>query len=81
MATVGADGSLGIPAIRTGDRELSPLYTGTGGGGARIKLVDDVRRPWSLLFEIDVSYTRYLDALYISNRTAVFSTLALEAEF
>jgi hypothetical protein len=77
----GPDGSLGIPAIRTGDRELSPLATGTAGLGLRLKLVDDVRRPWSLVYEIDASYTRYLDALYISERRAVFSTLALEAEF
>jgi hypothetical protein len=77
----GSDGSLGIPAIRTGDRELSPLYTGTGGFGVRFKLVDDVRKPWSLVFEVDGSYTRYLDALYISERRALFSTLAIEAEF
>ncbi|MDP9149105.1 MAG: DUF3570 domain-containing protein [Myxococcota bacterium] len=75
------NGALGIPTLRTGDRELSPLLTGTGGGGARLKLVDDLRRPWSLVLEIDGSYTRYLDALYLTERGAVFSTLAVEAEF
>jgi hypothetical protein len=80
-ATIGPDGALGIPAIRTGDRELSPLYTATGGGGLRLKLVDDLHNPWSLVFEVDGSYTRYMDALYISERFAVFSTLAVETEF
>ncbi|MDP9035100.1 MAG: DUF3570 domain-containing protein [Myxococcota bacterium] len=81
VATASAGGGPGIPVIRAGDRELSPLYNATGGGGARLKLVDDPRRPWSLVFEIDASYTRYLNALYISNRTSVFSTMAVEAEF
>jgi hypothetical protein len=71
----------GIPDIRTGDRELSPLLTGTAGAGASFKLVDDIGKPWSLIFEIDGSYTRYLDALYISERSTIFSTLAVEAEF
>lgn len=77
----GADGNLGVPVIRTGDRELGPLYTGTGGFGARFKLIDDMRKPWSIVFEFDASYTRYLDALYITDRRAMFSTIAVEAEF
>jgi hypothetical protein len=80
-AIPGENGVLGIPAIRTGDRELGALYTGTGGFGAKIKLVDDIDRPWSLVFEADASYTRYLNALYITDRRALFSTLALETEF
>jgi hypothetical protein len=79
--TAGPNGSLGLPSIRTGDRELSPLYTLTGGGGIRWQFVDDIRAPWSVLFEIDGSYTRYLDALYIRERFAGFSTFALETEF
>jgi hypothetical protein len=75
------NGALGIPAIRTGDRELSALYTATGGGGATYKLVDDINRPCSLVFEVDASYTRYLDTLYITERRAIFSTLAVETEF
>jgi hypothetical protein len=79
--TIGPDGSLGLPVIRTGDRELSPLYTATGGGGMRLKLVDDLHNPWSLVLEVDGSYTRYLNAIYISERFAVFSTFAIETEF
>jgi uncharacterized protein DUF3570 len=75
------EGALGVPTLRTGDRELSPLYAGTAGLGARFTLVDSRRAPWFIVFEVDGSYTRYLDALYISDRTAVFSTLAVEAQF
>jgi hypothetical protein len=81
QAVPGPDGALGIPAIRTGDRELSALYAGTGGGGVRFKLVDDIERPWWLVLEADASYTRYLDALYISERGAFFGTFAVETEF
>jgi len=80
-AVPGPDGTLGVPVIRTGDRELSPLYTGTGGLGIRFRLADDLRKPWSLVFELDGSYTRYLDALFIKERLATFTTIAIEAEF
>ncbi len=80
-AEPGPGGALALPTIRTGDRELSSLYTATGGGGAQFKLIDDLDHPWSLLFDIDGSYTHYLNALYITTRGAVFSTLAVEAEF
>jgi hypothetical protein len=77
----GPGGALGVPVLRTGDRELSPLFTGTGGLGMRFRLIDDLRKPWSLLFDFDASTTRYLDTLYITKRQAVFSTLAVEAQF
>lgn len=80
-AEPGPGGAVALPTIRTGDRELSSLYTATGGAGAQFKLIDDLDHPWSLLFEVDGSYSHYLDALYITSRGAVFSTLAVEAEF
>jgi hypothetical protein len=72
---------LGVPELRTGDRELSSLYTLTGGFGAKFRFMGDVRKPWYLVLEGDIGYTRYFDALYISDRRAVFSTLGVEAEF
>jgi hypothetical protein len=80
-AIPGPDGTLGIPVIRTGDRELSPMYMATAGGGMKLKLYDDLHKVWSLVFEFDASYTRYFDALYISQRKAMFGTLGVEAEF
>jgi hypothetical protein len=76
-----ANGVLNVPELRTGDRELSPLYTATVGLGLRFRFIDDLRKPWSLVLEGDYGYTKYSDALYISDRKALFSTLAIEAEF
>jgi Protein of unknown function (DUF3570) len=80
-AIPGPDGTLGIPVIRAGDRELSPMYMATVGGGMKLKLYDDLHKVWALVFEFDASYTRYLDTLYISERKALFGTLGVEAEF
>jgi hypothetical protein len=74
-------GTLRIPELRTGDRELSPLYTATVGFGVRFRFIDDLRKPWFLVLEGDYGYTKYSDALYISERKSIFSTLAVEAEF
>jgi hypothetical protein len=79
-ATRAADGSLGVPLYRTGDRELGSLHTVTFGAGARFTLSKDIRKSWALVFEIDGAYTRYLDTLYLTERRSLFSTLALEAE-
>jgi hypothetical protein len=75
------NGTSNVPEIRTGDRELSGLYTLTMGFGTRWRFVDDLRKPWYLLLEGDFGYTRYSDALYITDRRAIFSTLGIEAEF
>jgi hypothetical protein len=76
-----AGGPLGIPALRAGDRELGPLYSLTGGLGLRALLGTDAHTPWSLTFQLDTIYTRYLDALYITRRQAFFGVLSLEAGF
>jgi hypothetical protein len=77
----GMNGTSNVPEIRTGDRELSGLYTLTMGFGTRWRFIDDLRKPWYLLLEGDFGYTRYSDALYITDRRAIFSTLGVEAEF
>ena len=74
-------GPAGIPTYRAGDRELGPLYTLTGGFGLRVRLNSDVKEPWMLSFQLDGIYTRYLDAVYISERLALFGALGLEAMF
>ena len=81
MAQSGDNGSIEPPVIRTGDRELSELVTGTVGGGVRFKLVDDLQKPWALVFELDGSYEHYFDAIYISQRLSAFSTMAIETQF
>ncbi len=74
-------GPAGIPTYRAGDRELGPLYTLTGGFGIKVRLNADIKAPWTLSFQLDGIYTRYLDAVYISERRAVFGALGLEAMF
>jgi len=74
-------GPPGIPVYRAGDRELGPLYTLTGGFGIRALLSAEPRTPWALTLQIDAIYTRYLDALYISQRRAFFGALSFEAGF
>jgi len=79
--TAGPNGTVGLPSIRVGDRELSPLYTGIAGFGVRWKFAGNSQQSWSLVYELDGGYTHFADALYITERRMVFSTLAVEAEF
>jgi hypothetical protein len=74
-------GPPGIPLYRAGDRELGPLYTLTAGLGIKVRLNDDLHAPWALGFQLDAIYTRYLDAIYISRRQALFGALSLETAF
>jgi hypothetical protein len=69
------------PAYRTGDRELGPLVTGTGGGTLRWG-VGPSRAPmqWVLGLDLSATYTRFLDDLYVTNRTSVLGGLSIEAE-
>ncbi len=70
------------PLYRTDDRELSPLVTLTGGGGARIALGGgEAKTQWGLNLSGDVMYTKYFDALFITFRTAVYGAVGIDAEF
>jgi hypothetical protein len=83
-AYVGRPGATGIevPVLRTGDRELGPLASGTFGGGIRWLMGRDTRPDaWSLVFQSDVGTTAFSDALFIQNRQAFFNSLQLEAKF
>ena len=76
-----ADGIV-IPTYRTADRELSPLVTGTGGGGARIALGEpEGEIKYGLTVVGDVTYTRYFQALYVTARTAVYGSIGFDVEF
>jgi hypothetical protein len=66
------------PPIRTGDRELGPLRTFTAGGGLRWRFAGE-SSIWSVTLQGDVVFTKYLDALYISDRMAFFGAVGLEA--
>jgi tetratricopeptide (TPR) repeat protein len=71
-----------LPLYRTDDRELSPLITFTGGGGARIALGEvEAKTQWGLNLSGDVMYTKYFDALFITYRTALYGAVGIDAEF
>lgn len=81
IATVNGD-TLNVPHYRTGDRELTPLVSGTAGVGLRWFIGSD-RRPdtWSLVLQGEVTNTSFSDALFIQTRQAFFSALQVEAQF
>jgi hypothetical protein len=71
--------SFSIPEFRTGDRELGPLYTLTGGGGAKFYLGAAAEpRAWAIGVDVDAMYTSFLDDLYLTSRTGFLGTLTLE---
>jgi hypothetical protein len=75
-------GQLVIPLYRTTDREMSPLVSVTGGGGIRWQLSgSEAKTQYGLTFQGDAMYSKYFDSLYITQRTAIYGTLAFDAEF
>jgi hypothetical protein len=69
------------PAYRTGDRELGPLTNLTGGGTLRVG-VGPRNDPaaWTLGLNVDTTYSRYLDDLYLTYRVSVLSALSIEGK-
>ncbi|WP_050433755.1 DUF3570 domain-containing protein [Chondromyces crocatus] len=76
-AVRGGSGALLIPGLRTGDRELGPLQSLTGGGGMSLALGSH----WSASLQVDGVFTNYTDAMYISYRRALFAALGVQAVF
>ncbi len=70
-----------LPEFRTGNRELGPLVSETGGGGIKVFL-GKAGNPKSLSIALhcDGSYTSYLDDLFITARGSVLGALILEGE-
>jgi hypothetical protein len=71
-----------LPALRTGDRELGPLFTVGGGGGMRIALggsgsLDDL--VWTTT--LDGFYTSFSDAIYVTTRYSALLTTGMEVTF
>jgi hypothetical protein len=75
---VNTDGQDVLPAIRTGDRELGPMFAMTLGAGARYALGE--KRRWGLRFTGDVVYTEFLEHLFVENRWGFFGALGLEVD-
>jgi hypothetical protein len=72
---------ISVPALRTGDREQSPLSAGTFGAGLRWNVGKDVHpTEWSIVAQGDMLLTAFSDTLFIQNRTGFLGVLQLEAE-
>jgi hypothetical protein len=70
-----------LPVFRTGDRELGPLWTATGGGGLYVYLGSAAEpQKTRLSFSIDGMFTSFLDDLYITQRSGLISSVTLEME-
>jgi hypothetical protein len=74
-------GVVSVPAYRTGDRELGSLYSATLGPGARLNFGASDPRDLSAIVELEGTYTRYADAIYVDDRWAGFASLQFEAHF
>jgi hypothetical protein len=78
-AAIGPSGTIDVPVLRSGDRELGPVQSATLGLGLRWDLVPRTSpTELSLLWLGDATFTRYPDALFITSRSALFSALELE---
>lgn len=69
------------PALRTGDRELGPLFSVTGGWTLDLGLgSDDTPMSWVLGFHVGATTTQYLDDLYVTQRISALGGVMLETE-
>ncbi len=68
------------PALRTGDRELGPLLNATGGWTLKLGLGPPADpTSWTLGFDLDATWTQYLDDLYVTHRLSAVGGVSLEA--
>ncbi len=73
---------LNFPSLRTGDRELGPLWNYTGGAAARVGLGPAYEpMQWALGFDFNATYTRYIDDLYVTWRVSTIGSISLEGRF
>jgi hypothetical protein len=81
-AVVQPDGTVTVPLFRTGDRELAPMGTATVGGGTRIALTKgEAKTQFGLTIQGDLMYSRFLNSLFVTSRTAIYGAIGLDAEF
>jgi tetratricopeptide (TPR) repeat protein len=76
------NGTIILPTYRTTDRELGTSLMFTLGGGTRIAITPpEAHTQLGLTIMGDLMYTRYFNALYITQRTALYGSIGLDAEF
>jgi hypothetical protein len=70
-----------LPSIRTGDRELGPLWTVTLGGDLRYALNAGYASSPAIKLRVAGMRTAYLNSLFIEHRFALFTSLMVEGTF
>lgn len=80
VATVDS-GELSVPSLRSGDRELSALWTGALGFGSEWRTQPTYGQGWTFGALIEVGFTSFLDALFIEHRSSALAVLTVEREF
>jgi hypothetical protein len=81
-ALIFPNAAIQLPTYRTGDRELAPMITFTGGGGTRIALTaPEATTQFAVVISGDVMYSRFFSSLFVTKRTAVYGTVGFEGEF
>jgi hypothetical protein len=72
-----ASGDAIFPALRTGDRELGPLWAATLGAGLHV----GITRDWGVGLTADAIYTHFDEHLFVTERWAGFAALSFEGRF
>ncbi len=67
------------PALRAGDRELGPLVSATGGWTFQVSIGSASNpEPWVLGFDLNATWTQYLDDIYLTQRFSTYGGARLE---
>ena len=74
-------GELLVPTLRSGDRELSALWTGALGFGAQWRPQPIYGQGWTFGALVELAYTQFLDALFIEQRSSGLVVLTVGRAF
>jgi hypothetical protein len=80
VAELGA-GELSVPALRSGDRELSALWTGSLGFGSEWHTHATYSEGWAFGALVELGFTQFLEALFIEQRSSALVGLTVERAF
>jgi len=72
---------LSVPSLRSGDRELSALWTASLGFGSEWRTQATYGQGWTFGALIELGFTQFLDALFIEQRSSGLVVLTVERAF
>jgi hypothetical protein len=74
-------GELSVPSLRSGDRELSALWTAALGFGSEWRTQPAHAQGWTFGALLEAGFTTFLDALFIEQRSSALVVLTVERAF